>query len=595
MSNINTKFLEGTGGIDPLKNPEGLWDLHTGEIKENPPGVIPHTYHASYTPVICDIPDPKIVISMSGQSSRFAAAGYTEPKFMIEVDGKKIIEHIVDLYPSDSDFLFIINDDHAQDIDLVEFLEDLPIDQVSIVSVPVHKKGPVYCIDYIQDYIEDDTPVIFNYCDFSMDWDYQLFSDNNKLRWEDAELNRCEGADGVILCYTGFHPHMLINTKYAYCKVDKTFGSKILEVKEKESFTKYPMAEYASAGTYYFKKGSYVKKYFKELIEKDINIDGEYYVSLVYNLMIRDGLMCRVWECDRFLQWGTPLDLDIYRRWSDYYRRVIHGQKEVTIPNCVTAMPMAGEGMRFREAGYGPPKPFLCINDQYMVDLALKCLPKTDETILAPLSKYKTLFGVTDEVDTGSTVWIDEVLPGQACTTEKIVEKVEPEKSILVSACDNASFYDADRFVELVDDKDNDIIVWSYRNNYTTFNNANAYSWLDVNDEDIITNVSVKKFTGDNPLDKHAITGTMFFRNKDIYLNSLSKLYENNTRTNDEFYIDNLLNEAIKLGYIVRNFEIESYICWGTPGDLETYRYWQEFFNKVKWHPYDYEKDYFTN
>ena len=49
----------------------------------------------------------KVIISMSGQSSRFAAAGYTEPKFMIEVDGKRVIEHIVELYPPDSNFLLL--------------------------------------------------------------------------------------------------------------------------------------------------------------------------------------------------------------------------------------------------------------------------------------------------------------------------------------------------------------------------------------------------------------------------------------------------------------------------------------------------------
>ena len=86
----------------------------------------------------------------------------------------------------------------------------------------------------------------------------------------------------------------------------------------------------------------------------------------------------------------------------------------------------------------------------------------------------------------------------------------------------------------------------------------------------------------------------MFFRNKDIYLSSLARLYENNTRTNGEFYIDNLLNEAIELGYIVRNFEVDHYICWGTPDDLDTYRYWQRFFEKVKWHPYEYATDYLT-
>ena len=47
----------------------------------------------------------KVIISMSGLSSRFSYAGYTIPKFMIDIDGKKVIEHIIDLYPKDSDFL----------------------------------------------------------------------------------------------------------------------------------------------------------------------------------------------------------------------------------------------------------------------------------------------------------------------------------------------------------------------------------------------------------------------------------------------------------------------------------------------------------
>ena len=38
----------------------------------------------------------KVIISMSGMSSRFTNAGYNVPKFMIDVDGKKVIEHIVD-------------------------------------------------------------------------------------------------------------------------------------------------------------------------------------------------------------------------------------------------------------------------------------------------------------------------------------------------------------------------------------------------------------------------------------------------------------------------------------------------------------------
>ena len=60
----------------------------------------------------------------------------------------------------------------------------------------------------------------------------------------------------------------------------------MLEIKEKEPFTDNRMQEYASSGTYYFKKGADLKKYFKQLMDLDINLKGEFYVSLVYNLGI---------------------------------------------------------------------------------------------------------------------------------------------------------------------------------------------------------------------------------------------------------------------------------------------------------------------
>jgi choline kinase len=50
----------------------------------------------------------KVVIPMSGMSSRFVAAGYDIPKYLIEVDGKKVIEHIVNLYPEDSKFVLLL-------------------------------------------------------------------------------------------------------------------------------------------------------------------------------------------------------------------------------------------------------------------------------------------------------------------------------------------------------------------------------------------------------------------------------------------------------------------------------------------------------
>jgi NDP-sugar pyrophosphorylase family protein len=519
----------------------------------------------------------KVVIPMSGMSSRFADAGYTLPKYLIEVDGKKVIEHIIDLYPEDSHFVFIINDKHKEETDIVRVLDKLA-NKKTIVTIPRHKKGPVFSVSEFDDLIDDDEQVIVNYCDFSMYWDYRHFKGF-------VDATEC---DGCVVCYTGFHPHMLGSDNYAFCKMDE--NNKIAEIREKQPFTDDKMSEFASTGTYYFKKGSYVKNYFKQLMDEDLSINGEYYVSLVYNLLIRDGLDNRVYEVPYMLQWGTPFDLDVYNSWSNYYRKALEGQKEVKLENCILALPMAGAGSRFSKKGYTQPKPFIQVNGRNMFEQAVRCLPKTDRTIYACLRDQKAPHPVGGEV-----LWIDEVLEGQACTTEKIVEQCHSDSSILISACDNGVFYDPDKFLELVNDNSNDIVVWTYRNNYTSHLQPEAYSWVKCDDDGNARQVDVKKFTGINPLKEYAITGTMFFRSREIFFRSLKSLYDNDNRTNGEFYVDSMINEAISLGYKVKNFEIDNYICWGTPNDLKTYQYWQRFFNKVDWHPYDYANDYFTN
>ena len=125
--------------------------------------------------------------------------------------------------------------------------------------------------------IKDDSEVIISYCDYGTKWSFDEFL--NEIRTKNL--------DGCIPSYTGFHPHMLGSDNYAFCKED---NKNLIEIKEKESFTNNRMDEYASNGTYYFKSGILVKKYFQELMDLNINIKGEYYVSLVYNLLVRDGL-----------------------------------------------------------------------------------------------------------------------------------------------------------------------------------------------------------------------------------------------------------------------------------------------------------------
>jgi NDP-sugar pyrophosphorylase family protein len=95
----------------------------------------------------------KVVIPMSGMSSRFSAAGYTTPKFLIEVDGKPIIEHIIDLFPKDSEFIFVVNDIHSATTDIQKHLDEL-VENKNICSIPSHKLGPVHTVSQIFDLIE---------------------------------------------------------------------------------------------------------------------------------------------------------------------------------------------------------------------------------------------------------------------------------------------------------------------------------------------------------------------------------------------------------------------------------------------------------
>jgi hypothetical protein len=103
---------------------------------------------------------------------------------------------------------------------------------------------------------------------------------------------------------------------------------------------------------------------------------------------------------------------------------------------------------------------------------------------------------------------------------------------------------------------------------------------LDVDDDDNIRHVSCKNFIYDDPLTTHAIVGTMFFRKAKYFLNGLKNNKEKNIRTNNEFYVDDVLNQNIDMGLTVKVFEVEDYICWGTPDDYKTYNYWNEYFNK---------------
>jgi NDP-sugar pyrophosphorylase family protein len=248
----------------------------------------------------------QVIIPMSGSGQRFIDAGYKPIKPLIKVEGKPIIQHVVERFSPDDDFIFICNEEHLQTTELHDVLTSIA-PKCKIISIAPHKLGPVYAVTQANAHISDELPTIVNYCDFSWRWDYLHFK-------ETMIKTEC---DGAVISYKGFHPHLLGSNTYASMKDDG--NNWMIEIKEKHSYTENKMDCFQSSGTYYFRNGCIVKENFQALLDEGPELNNEYYVSLVYNKMIDRSYKVYIYGIPIFMQWGTPQDLEEYLYWSEYF------------------------------------------------------------------------------------------------------------------------------------------------------------------------------------------------------------------------------------------------------------------------------------
>lgn len=255
----------------------------------------------------------KIIIPMTGYGSRFVAAAYKELKPLIPVQGRPILQWILEgMYPGETDILLICRQEHLNRIPgMREQLQSIaPAARIYPLSQWV-KKGPVYDVLRASDQIPDSEPCIINYCDFYQHWNWEAFRKEVQLR----------GCDGCIPCYTGFHPHLLpAKNLYASCLTD--MDDNLIEIREKYSFEEDKTQARHSPGIYYFRTGALLKHYCQKLVDSGKTLNGEYYASLPYNFMVKDGRT--VWvpaNVEQFCQWGTPEDMAEYLFWTETVRR----------------------------------------------------------------------------------------------------------------------------------------------------------------------------------------------------------------------------------------------------------------------------------
>ena len=252
----------------------------------------------------------QLVIPMSGLGSRFLAAGYTAPKPLIEVHGQPMIAWVLRMFPGAVAPLFICRNEHLAQTPMRAVLEALAPDG-RIIGIEGAKTGPVAALLAAAGHIDDTAPVMVSYCDYFMHWDYAAFLSDMAAG----------GFDGAVPCYTGFHPHLLpAGNLYASCRLGP--DGLLAEIREKHCFEPDKTRGLHSPGAYYFGSGALMKQHCAGLVARGEALGGEFYVSMVYNAMVAQGLRIAVpTGIAHFCQWGTPADLHEYLWWQAAVRR----------------------------------------------------------------------------------------------------------------------------------------------------------------------------------------------------------------------------------------------------------------------------------
>lgn len=229
-----------------------------------------------------------VLIPMAGRGSRFADVGYTFPKPLIEVNGKPMIQVVLENLNIEANYTFVVRKEHYEKYSL-QYLLTLIAPGCNIVQVDELTEGSACTTLLAKEFIDNDDPLLLANSDQFMEW-----NSNECLYAFNAD-----GIDAGILTFKATHP------KWSYAKVGE--DGFVSEVAEKK-----PISDDATVGVYFWKKGSDYVKYAEQMIEKDVRVNNEFYICPVFNEAIADGKKIRIKEIERMWGIGTPEDLNYF-------------------------------------------------------------------------------------------------------------------------------------------------------------------------------------------------------------------------------------------------------------------------------------------
>lgn len=231
-----------------------------------------------------------IVIPMAGRGRRFEEAGYTFPKPLIDVDGKPMIQLVVESLGLRGRHIFLVQREHLARYAVADMLERIAPDCV-VVPVDGVTEGAACTVLLARDLIDSDAPLVIANSDQIIEWDERMRTFGLHDPWH---------PDGAILTFTSTHP------KWSYARLNE--DGWVTEVAEKR-----PISDLATCGVYWFRHGHDFVAGADRMIAANRRVNGEFYVAPVFNELIAVGKRILTMQVKAMHGLGTPEDLEAYR------------------------------------------------------------------------------------------------------------------------------------------------------------------------------------------------------------------------------------------------------------------------------------------
>ena len=234
-----------------------------------------------------------ILIPMAGEGSRFKDVGYRLPKPLIDINGKPMIQRVVENLNINGKYIFVVRQQHCDKYNLPRLLKAIVPNCVIIVADGL-TEGQACSALLAKEHIDSSEPLMIVNSDNYFVWDTENF------------LHIIQNPDVHGMVFTFKDDSKSLN--WSYARVDD--DGNVLEVAEKN-----PISDNALAGAFYWRRGSDFVQCTNEMIEKNMRVNNEFYIAPVFNEAIAKNNGIKNYTISDMKSMGTPDELDSFLDW----------------------------------------------------------------------------------------------------------------------------------------------------------------------------------------------------------------------------------------------------------------------------------------